>query len=301
MAEQPNQVFFPSSYTELFAAWDRSPQAVPYAGGTGLIRRQGCEQVRQAPELPAVILSLEKIEEMHRISRSERYLEIGAMAKLSRITGLGKIVPSALRHCLENIAGPQLRNMATLGGNICFPGRRLDCPAALTALDAQYELRSSQSSRWVSAVRFFADPGPTVLNPKEILTRVRVPLEQWDYSVYKKFTNLGLSRVSGEVDRMSPQSGDTWGEGRSRAVVFLAKTQKNVLSDIRIVYKADSVLRDKNCESVLAGQPLPLSRRIADEFVERWGTFLTETRHIDELSRRELLNFIEINVYNLLD
>jgi CO/xanthine dehydrogenase FAD-binding subunit len=275
MAEQPDRVFFPASYTELFSTWDRFPQAVLYAGGTGLIREKGDRQGRQAPELPPVILSLEDIEEMHRISRSEHYLEIGAMAKLSRITGLGKIVPSALRHCLENIAGPQLRNMATLGGNICFPSRRLDCPAVLTALDAQYELRSSQSSRWISAVRF---PDPTVMNPKEILTRIRVPLDHWDYSVYKKFT--------GE-------------EGRT--VVFLAKTEKNVLNDIRIVYKKDSILRDKNCESVLVGQKLPLSRRIADEFVEHWEAFLTETQNIDELSRRELLNFIEINVYNLLD
>jgi CO/xanthine dehydrogenase FAD-binding subunit len=279
MAAPPNQIFFPSGYTELFSAWDRFPQAVPYAGGTGIIRGRG-----KTLELPAVILSLEDIEEMHRISRSERFLEIGAMAKLSRITGLGKIVPSALRHCLENIAGPELRNMATLGGNICFPDRRLDCPAVLTALDAQYELRSFQSSRWVSAVRFFADPGPdtgpTVMNPREILTRVRVPLDHWDYSVYKKF-------------------GDTGREGRT--VVFLTKTQKNVLSDIRIVYKTDSILRDRNCESVLIGQQLPLSRKIADEFVEHWEAFLAENQNIDELSRRELLNFIEMNVYNLLD
>jgi CO/xanthine dehydrogenase FAD-binding subunit len=204
------------------------------------------------------------------------------MAKLSRITGLGKIVPSGLRYCLENIGGPGLRNMATLGGNICFPDRRLDCPAVLTALDAQYELRSIQCSRWVSALRFFAGPdtSPTVMNPREILTRVRVPLDHWDYSVYKKFNGI---------------------EGHGRAVVFLAKTQKNVLSDIRIVYKKDTILRDRNCESFLIGQQLPLSKRIADQFVEHWGAFLAETPNIDELSRRELLNFIEINVYNLLD
>jgi CO/xanthine dehydrogenase FAD-binding subunit len=278
MAPQPDRVFFPASYSELFAEWERFPQAVPFAGGTGLVRRQG----RQTMELPPAILSLENIDEMHRISRSERYLEIGAMAKLSRITGLGKIVPSALRHCLENIAGPGLRNMATLGGNICFPDLCLDCPAVLTALDAQYELRSSQSSRWVSAVRF---SGPSV-NPKEILTRVRVPLDYWDYSVYKKFTG-------GESGGLR--------SNRSRVVVFLAKTPKNVLSDIRIVYKEDSVLRDRNCESVLTGQQLPLSKKIADEFVDHWEAFLAGTQNIDELSRKELLNFIELNVYNLLE
>ncbi|MDR0289899.1 MAG: FAD binding domain-containing protein, partial [Treponema sp.] len=85
MADQLNLVFFPSGYTELFAAWSRYPKAVPYAGGTALIREQG----RQALGLPSVILSLERLQEMHRISRTERYLEIGSMAKLSQIINLG--------------------------------------------------------------------------------------------------------------------------------------------------------------------------------------------------------------------
>jgi len=74
MADQLNLVFFPASYSELFSAWNRYPSAVPYAGGTALIRDKG----KQILELPSIILSLERLEEMHRISRTERFLEIGA-------------------------------------------------------------------------------------------------------------------------------------------------------------------------------------------------------------------------------
>ena len=274
MAVQLNQVFSPLSYQELFTSWGRFPEAIPYAGGTGLIRLQG----RQILELPPVILSLEQLEDMHRISRSERYLEIGAMVKLSQIIDLGKTVPRALRHCLENIAGPQLRNMATIGGNICFPGGRLDSSAALAALDAQYELRCAQSARWISASRFSSTPGPPALNPQELLTRIRVPLDHWDYSVYKKFTG-------------QPSCG--------RVVVFLAKTSKDVLSDIRIVCKTGSILRNRSGESILIGKQLPLSRRIIPEFTGHWEDFLSEAPDMDELSRKELLNFIEVNVDNL--
>jgi CO/xanthine dehydrogenase FAD-binding subunit len=274
MAAPLNQVFFPAAFQELFSAWNRFPNAAPYAGGTGIIRSQG----RQILNLPPIILSLDKLEELHRISRSERYLEIGAMVTLNRIIRLGKIVPAALTRCLENIAGPQLRNLATIGGNICFPARRLDASAALTALDAQYELRSAQSSRWISASRFSYMPGPTALNAQELLTRIRVPLDQWDYSVYKKF--------------MRHESGNN-------VVVFLIKTQKNLLTDIRVVYKTDTILRDKTSETILIGKQLPLSRRITAEFIGRWETFLVGIQEVDEFSRKELINFIEQNVYNL--
>ena len=276
MAAPLNQVFFPSSFSELFSAWGRFPNAVPYAGGTGIIRNQG----RQILELPAIILSLEKLEDMHRISRSERFLEIGAMVTLNQIIRLGKIVPEALTRCLERIAGSQLRNIATIGGNICYPAARLDSTAVLIALDAQYELRSAQNSRWISASRFSSLPGPTALNPQELLTRIRVPLGEWNYSVYKKFAGL---------------------EDGGKVVVFLIKNQKNALSDIRVVYKTGIVVRDKSSEAILIGKQLPLSRRVAAEFAESWGHFLSGIPNLDELSKKELLNFIEINVYNLTE
>jgi CO/xanthine dehydrogenase FAD-binding subunit len=274
MAEQLNLIFYPTSYSELFNAWDRYPKAVPYAGGTALIREQG----RQILELPSIMLSLEKIDEMSRISRSERYMEIGAMAKLSQIIDLGKIVPATLRSCLENIAGPQLRNMATIGGNLCFSGGRLDSSAALMALDAQYELRNAQSSRWISASRFSSMPEETALKPQELLTRIRVPLDVWDYSVYKKFAGQGV---------------------QSKVAIFLAKLQKNTLNDIRIIYKTTTLWRNKESEGSLIGKRLPLSHRIAVEFIESWKNFLSGLRNADELSRQELINFVEMNIFNL--
>ena len=274
MADQLNLALFPSSYTELFSSWKRYPQAVLYAGGTALIREQG----RQTIELPPILLSLDRIEELSRISRTERFLEIGAMVKLNQIIDLGKIVPSVLRECLENIAGPQLRNMATIGGNVCFPERRLDSSAVLNALEAQFELRTAQSSRWISAPRLLSAPCEHTLAPQEILTRIRIPLDIWDYSTYKKFEGQS---------------------SRGRVAVFLVKTQKDVLNDIKIVYKTNLILRDRDSESILVGKHLPLGQKIAADFITHWKDFLSSVHDIDELSRHELLNFIEINVNNL--
>jgi len=270
-----NHVFFPVSFIELFAAWNRFPVAVPYAGGTNLIGRQE----NNILNLPPAFICLDKIDELHSITRTEHYLEIGAMVKLNSLLRLGKIVPSILCRSLENIAGVQVRNIATIGGNICSTTRLHDLPAPLTALEAQYELRNAQTSRWVSAARFHSKAEDTALNNQEILTRIRLPLYHWDYSTYKKFNNEGL--FSGE------------------ALVFLAKAQKNILSEIRVVYKGITIIRNKEGESILNGKYLPINKKTADEFIDNWKIFLSNYDEISEFSKNALLNSIEDNVNNL--
>jgi len=284
-----NQVFFPASFHDLFSAWNRFPAAVPYAGGVDLIGKQG----KNLLVLPQVILCLDKLEELHRITRTEHYMEIGSMIKLNKIINLGKIVPEVLCTCLENIAGVQLRNIATIGGNICCPSRLLDASAPLIALDAQYELRSAHSSRWVSASRFHIpeEHGPpsadasnkkphhrSVLENQELLTRIRLPIQQWNYSVYKKF--VSEDNNTGKI------------------LIFLAKTPKSVLSDIRVVFKGNTILRNRNGENILAGKNLPLNRKTVGDFVESWNHFLTENK-VDDYTKYELLNSIEENIFNL--
>ncbi|MDR2738585.1 MAG: FAD binding domain-containing protein [Treponema sp.] len=274
-----NQVFFPSTLPELFSAWARFPDAIPFAGGTELLRNQG----RQILNLPRNILSLDQLDELHRITRTERYLEIGAMVKISDIIRLGKTVPEALTQSLSGIASPQVRNLITIGGNICNPFRRLDAAAPLIALDARYELRTGSETRWVSGSRFSALPGPLALNPQELLTRIRIPLEQWQYSVYKKFADQYPLDESGG------------------GAVFMARIQKNILIDLRMVFAGQIVLRDKNSETVLVGKQLPLERRDAVHFTELWETFLQAMEIPGFMLRGKLFNFIRACILNLSD
>jgi CO/xanthine dehydrogenase FAD-binding subunit len=277
MAGELNQVFFPQSFNELFNAWTRFPEAVPFAGGTGIIRSQTEAELR----LPATILSLGEVEELRRMSRTERYLEIGAMVRLRDIIRLGKIVPEALTLSLENIGGPQLRGLATIGGNICLTGCRLDCIAPLIALDAIYELKSAQSARWISASRF-SSPGGPVLKSQELLTRVRIPLDQWDFSAYRKF-------------------GDRDSGAEGGVLIFIMKTRKNILSDLRIVFAGECLIRNRNSESFLTGKRLPLSYREAQEFTGQWRQGLRDLPAPSPLIRSEILGYIESLIHNLAD
>ena len=273
-----SQVVFPLTLQELFANWARFPSAVPFAGGTELIRNQG----KSSLSLPPNILSLDKLEELRRITRKERYLEIGSMVKISEVINQGKTVPEALRQTLQGIAGPQLRNIATIGGNICHASFRLDTSAPMVALDARYELRTSQGSRWISASRFSAFDGPLAFNPQELLTRIRIPLEHWDYSIYKKFS-------------------DSYPGGRAGGVVvFLIRVEKNILTDIRMVFAERTVLRNKNSETFLAGKRLPLEKKDVLHYIELWESYLSAVELSGELLRRKLLNFIASSILTLL-
>lgn len=272
------QVFFPQTLPELFAIWKRFPEAVPYAGGTDL----GKEQDRKYTlELPAAILSLDFLEELHHFTRTERYIELGSMVKLNDILTMGKIVPHAFTQAVARVASPELRNLATLGGTICHPVKGPDAAAALIALDARYELRSAQASRWISASRFAA--GPLTHNPQELLIRIRVPLEQWDYTRYKRFEDQTLAYASGG------------------SMVVLVRSQKNILTDLRAVFAGESVLRDKNSETVLAGKRLPLDRRDAAHFIDLWKTFLAAAEGLDPFLKARIVHFIEASIRELTD
>jgi len=272
-----NRVFFPSSFNELFTIWNRFPEAVIFAGGTNLFGRQG----KNIISLPKITICLDKLEELHRITRTEQYLEIGSMVKLNRLARLGKIVPEILCTCLDNIAGIQIRNIATVGGNICSVSNLFDLSAPFTALDAQYELRSAVNTRLVLASRYHSSPtvqsaDTSGIENREVLTRIRLPLHQWDYSIYKKFRRENI--YDNEV------------------LVFLAKAQKNILSDIRVVYKANKILRNKNGEDLLNGKSLPLNRKTALDFIDNWKEFLENRNDVNEFSKNALIYNIEENV-----
>jgi CO/xanthine dehydrogenase FAD-binding subunit len=272
-----SQVFFPNTLPELFSAWSRYPTAVPFAGGTEILWGQGKTTVT----LPPNILSLDKLDELHHITRTERYLEIGAMVKLNEIINLGKTVPEVLRQTLKGIASPQLQNIATIGGNICHTSRRMDASAPMIALDARYELRTAQGVRWISASRFSTFPGPLAFNAQELFTRIRIPLEQWNYSIYKKFESPYIGRESGGV------------------AVFLVQVQKNILTDIRMVFSEKIILRDKNSEAFLVGKRLPLDRKDALNYLDFWKTYLSAIELKGDLLKAKLLNFIETTIIEL--
>ncbi|MDR1908809.1 MAG: FAD binding domain-containing protein [Spirochaetaceae bacterium] len=320
-----SNIHIPLSLQELFGLWSRFPGAAPWAGGTAL---GAGNHSASFLSLPRDIISLERIEELRRIARTERYLEIGAMVRLNEITRLGKMIPDVLIRTLLGAAGYPVRNLVTLGGLVCSSApqatgtgegilprgaRSLGAAASFIALDARFELRSAESSRWVSAARFYTPggrqeiaergglpagawgappaktrlrggglspkPDPAAEPGRELLTRIRIPLEQWSYSVYRKI-----------------QDGDRWG-----TAVFIARIEKNILMELRVIFASDRIIRSQAGESSLNGKSLPLERRDVNHFVALWELALEEEGRTDPMIRAILLNCIEACALELAD
>jgi hypothetical protein len=104
-------------------------------------------------------------------------------------------------------------------------------------------------------------------------------LHQWDYSIYKK------------IFLDDQKTSDTF--------IFLARAQKNILTEIRAVYKTNSILRNKSSEEILNGKILPLNRKTANDFIENWKDFLAERPDVNAFSKNALLYNIEENVFIL--
>lgn len=269
-----NQVLRPLNFLELFSLWSRIPDAVPFAGGTELFLSRVC---REQPKLPEEILSLEKIEDLRIITRTERYLEIGAMVRLNEIIALGKTVPVVFSQTIQGIANPQVRNLVTIGGNICTSG---DTAAPLCALDAVYELRSAAGSRWISALRFSSTRSP--FQKGELLTRIRIPLEEWNYTMYRKFN-----------------ASDSGGEGG--VLILVVRNQKDILSKIQVIFTGAVLLRDKDSESFLEGKALPLDRRDLIHYKKYWENYIENTKKPGSVLRDKIINAIETGITDFSD
>jgi CO/xanthine dehydrogenase FAD-binding subunit len=262
--------------TELFSEWDKIPEATPFAGTVDWLQNQ----TDRLFLLPKTILSLESIAELRHVTRTERYLEIGSMVTLTRIVRLGKILPEALTSALKSTVTFLLRNPTTIGS--CIYRRSTPEPviASLVALDAKYELRTAGGSRWVSASQFSAaSEKENVLQPKECLTRIRIPLDLWNYTLCRDFS--------------AKESGDNGNE----FAVFLSRMQKNILSEVRVIFSGASILRYRNSELELAGKKLPLDKKTISTFLEIWKTRLEEIDNRSDFQKAKLLNFVDSAIH----
>ncbi|MDR2509749.1 MAG: FAD binding domain-containing protein [Spirochaetaceae bacterium] len=271
MPSAPHKIFYPASNNELLAEWNRTPDAALFSGSAGWLKNQPGWLF----SLPEMIISLDNIEEQRKIDRTERYLEFGSMVTLNKLLTLGKIVPEALVLALKSTATTLLRNLITLGSCICRDATPEPVVAALVALDARYELRTAVQARWITATQFSIQSVEKILKPNEFLSRIRIPLENWDYTLCRDFS--------------AKESGDNGNE----FAVFLAHIQKDILVDVRLIFSGTTILRDKNSELTLIGSKLPLDKRTCESFVNVWQNHLGSIDGRSDFQKAKLLNFLE--------
>jgi len=156
----------------------RTAGAVTLAGGTDLVVQW---RHKRAP-LPDLVVDLKGIDGMAAISADSHRVRIGPCATLGAIAR----DPIVAAHCAvlaraaSVVACPQVRNRATIGGNLCNASPAADTAVCLIVLDAELEIASLDDSgavktRSVPAHAFFTGPGETVLRRGELLSAIHVP------------------------------------------------------------------------------------------------------------------------------
>ena len=142
------------------------------AGGTDLVIG-----MKALTEMPQSVISLQKIAGLIGIARDAGGVSIGAMTKVRDIEVSEEIQNgyTALAEGAAEIGSIQIRNLATLGGNIAHASPAADTVAALLALDAQVDIASADGERSVPINALFTGPGQTVLTAGEIITQFRLP------------------------------------------------------------------------------------------------------------------------------
>ena len=127
---------------------------------------------------PQYVINLQHVPALQRVSYSARNgLRLGALVTVQTLETHPAIrwhYP-ALATGATSFAGVQIRNLATVGGNICNASPAGDTTPALLAFDAQCRVVGPEGERIVALDQFFAGPGRTVLRPAEILAELRLP------------------------------------------------------------------------------------------------------------------------------
>ncbi|MCX6550286.1 MAG: xanthine dehydrogenase family protein subunit M [Acidobacteria bacterium] len=164
------------------------------AGGTDLVNWMAEKIYR-----PDYVIDLRKLPLSGIRYEPGRGLTIGAATTIEAIERSPEIrrFYLALAQAAGQIGSPQIRAMATIGGNCCNASPCADMPPPLVTLEARVVLTSTRGSRELAIEEFITGNRQTAIQPDEFLECVRVP-DPWPHSACR-YSPFGL-RAAQEID-----------------------------------------------------------------------------------------------------
>jgi carbon-monoxide dehydrogenase medium subunit len=166
------------------------------AGGTDLL-----VQMRDGKAKPSWVVDLSRINELKGIRRKDESISIGALTTVKEIEEFLPIKRKAsiLNAAAKEFAFWQIKNIATIGGNLCNASPASDLATPLLALSSKLRLLSQSGERVIPIEEFFLGPGETILSSNEILAEILIPNSNsklWGFSKLGRRTAHILSIVN---------------------------------------------------------------------------------------------------------
>jgi carbon-monoxide dehydrogenase medium subunit len=135
-------------------------------------------QMRSRAVAPRHVINISRVAGLDQVGVAENgALRIGALAKLATVANSALVSQGwpLLRETILEIGLVQLRNMATLAGNICRPAPSADSAVAMLVLEASVVMSGTKGSRKIPVSEFLAGARQAMLADSELVTEVRVP------------------------------------------------------------------------------------------------------------------------------
>ncbi|MFU0825068.1 FAD binding domain-containing protein [Clostridium sp.] len=226
------EAYRPKTLKEALEIIDKE-ECIIFSGGTDLmVKNKKWSGVEPGFTKPVVFIS--GLKELKKIERKDNILKLGAACTCCEIAE-NDLVPDYFKEVFLNMASPAIRNIATVGGNICNASPAGDSLPLLYALEAKLILESAEGERKVPIQKFILGPGKKDIKKNEILKEIEIDIGDFNKTYYKKVgtrKSIALSKVS---------------------FMGLARVYKGKIEDIRIAFGAcgPKIIKDKTTENSL--------------------------------------------------
>lgn len=166
------------SVEEAIRLLNEHPEAKIIAGGSDVLikiregRLSGCE-----------LVSIYGIDKLRGVSLNESGdLRIGPLTSFSHITRDPLICEhiNVLGEAVDKVGGPQIRNIGTIGGNLCNGVTSADSASTVMAYDAVLEVTGADGKRHIPIEKFYIGAGKVDLSHGELLTSIIIPKKSYD-------------------------------------------------------------------------------------------------------------------------
>lgn len=178
-----NEIYEASTVSNAIDLLNKNTNAIIIAGGSDILIK-----LREGKLFGCKLVSIQSLNELRGIYLTEdNNIKIGSLESFSHIAD-NEIIKShvpVLGEAALTVGGPQIRNIGTIGGNICNGATSADTASTLLAFDAVLEIVSFGITRYVPVTEFYIHAGKTILKKGEILTSILINKNNYEnYSGY---------------------------------------------------------------------------------------------------------------------
>lgn len=274
--------FVPRSFIEALNILDKYDCYI-MAGGTDLM----LQKHRSSGLLPAFdkhVLYISNLKELDYISLKDDGVHIGAATKYSRIVN-DKNVPELLKDAIKELASPNIRNMATLAGNIANASPAGDSLVTLYLLDASIILASRGNERKMLVKDFIKGVRRIDRKSNELIKEIVIPPQD----LKTKWKKVG-SRSAESISKISFAGG--------------YRLNGDIVEDFRVAFGSVNVtvVRNKEIENKYIGLSLEELKAKVEQIKKDYNDLISpidDHRSTAKYRRKVAMNILEDFIMNM--